>query len=197
MHFTALKPPVSGLYYQKQGVFPGFKIRIFFNQKIASGKYTCITYFKYSKQHNCMYICHTYNYIAILFKNRRTCSISGLATTLFKDKKDYKKCGRNASADVSRSVNRQWATFSQYQAMDEYAIEVIIDRVAHGFTARLLTTGYTHRFMVMVNTLEVSYEPDEEQNYRAMLGAADSIKASKTDIAIIMAIGERLNAAKQ
>ncbi|MBB1284315.1 hypothetical protein HRH25_08025 [Flavisolibacter sp. BT320] len=37
------------------------------------------------------------------------------------------------------------------------------------FPARLLQTGYTHRFEVDVYGTPVYFEPDEERNYRALV----------------------------
>jgi len=43
------------------------------------------------------------------------------------------------------------------------------------FKAWLITTGYTHKFKVLVNEQELLFEPDEERNYR-ILADADSVK---------------------
>lgn len=38
------------------------------------------------------------------------------------------------------------------------------------FPARLEQTGYSHRFVVNIYEVEVIYEPDEQRNYRALVG---------------------------
>ncbi len=54
--------------------------------------------------------------------------------------------------------------------MDEpFSILVICQGQEYSFEARLATVGYTHKFYVMINGMEVIYEPDEERNYRAIL----------------------------
>jgi len=60
------------------------------------------------------------------------------------------------------------------------------------FEGHLVTVGYTHRFCVLINGLEVTYEPDEERNYRAILNEADHAKVTDTDVELIKAIGEKI-----
>jgi len=50
--------------------------------------------------------------------------------------------------------------------------------------------GYTHKIQVEVNGQLVKFEPDEEQNYRAVLDAAQLEKSNKLDIPILKAIAE-------
>ena len=38
------------------------------------------------------------------------------------------------------------------------------------FKSQLLILGYTHKISVDVNGTEVLFEPDEERNYRAVIG---------------------------
>ena len=58
------------------------------------------------------------------------------------------------------------------------------------FSAWLLMIGYTHKIQVEVNGQLVKFEPDEEQNYRAVLDAAQLEKSNKLDIPILKAIAE-------
>lgn len=44
----------------------------------------------------------------------------------------------------------------------------------------------------MVNGIEVVYEPDEERNYRAIIGAADIAKLIEKDKELIGAISRKL-----
>ena len=51
--------------------------------------------------------------------------------------------------------------------MDEaFVITVFLQGKEYSFDARLVTIGYTHKFIVTINGLEVIYEPDEEKKYR-------------------------------
>jgi hypothetical protein len=59
-------------------------------------------------------------------------------------------------------------------------------------TAKVLSFGYTYKLSIMVNELEVLFEPDEQRTYRAIL--ADPAKVpSKADISMIGAIADTLN----
>jgi len=58
------------------------------------------------------------------------------------------------------------------------------------FPAQLLQTGYTHQFKVDVYGQEVSFEPDEESNYRAII---DLKKLNKqVNIELLQAITESI-----
>ncbi len=48
------------------------------------------------------------------------------------------------------------------------------------FKAWLITTGYTHKFKVLVNEQELLFEPDEERNYRVLV-EADAVKTPPTN----------------
>ena len=54
--------------------------------------------------------------------------------------------------------------------MDEpFVIELDYKGVARAFEARLTVFGYSHRFHVDVEGMEVLFERDEEGSYRAMV----------------------------
>jgi hypothetical protein len=54
--------------------------------------------------------------------------------------------------------------------MDEpFDLPVLFKGEEHLFTSELQHIGYTHRILVDVYGTEVSFEPDEERNYRAIL----------------------------
>jgi len=75
--------------------------------------------------------------------------------------------------------------------MDEsFAIKVTYQDQEYNFEASLATVGYTHKFFMMINGVEVTYEPDEERNYRAIL--IDQAKVTETDVKLIKAVGEKL-----
>ncbi len=56
---------------------------------------------------------------------------------------------------------------------------------------RLLLYGYTHKFKVQVNGLEVLFEPDEERNYRAVVDP-EKMERSKIDRELLKAIAEAI-----
>ena len=41
------------------------------------------------------------------------------------------------------------------------------------FPAELLPMGFTHKIKVTIEGTEILFEPDEERNYRALIGEAD------------------------
>ena len=79
--------------------------------------------------------------------------------------------------------------------MDEpFSITVDYHGKEYSFEARLVTVGYTHKFVVMINGMEVIYEPDEERNYRAIINVADQVKVNDTDRELIKAVGDKIQA---
>lgn len=77
--------------------------------------------------------------------------------------------------------------------MDEsFTIAVSLLRKEYSFDARLITIGYTHKFIVLINGLEVNYEPDEERNYRAVLIAVDQGAVKGSDLELIKAVAEKI-----
>ncbi len=78
---------------------------------------------------------------------------------------------------------------------DDFTITVTVEDKEYTFEGRLATTGYTHKFYVLINGHEVIYEPDEERNYRATLTDADTSKLKPIDITLIKAVGDKIQAA--
>jgi hypothetical protein len=77
--------------------------------------------------------------------------------------------------------------------MDEtFAITVLLQGKEYSFDARLVAIGYTHRFIVTINELEVIFEPDEERQYRAILAATDHGSVTDGNRALIKAVGEKI-----
>ncbi len=74
---------------------------------------------------------------------------------------------------------------------DEYfAIPVTYKGEERDYTARLLMSGYTHKLEVQVEDYLISFEPDEDQNYRAILDEAQLNKNAKIDIGLLQAIAQ-------
>ena len=77
--------------------------------------------------------------------------------------------------------------------MDEpFSIMVIYQGHEYSFEARLATIGYTYKFYVMINGMEVIYEPDEERNYRAILNDIGQGAIKDSDIELIKAVGDKI-----
>ena len=77
---------------------------------------------------------------------------------------------------------------------DGLSIDVVVGGKEYTFETRLAAVGYTHRFYVLINGIEVVYEPDEERNYRAVLNNADHAKVNDHDMELIKAVGEQIEA---
>jgi hypothetical protein len=75
---------------------------------------------------------------------------------------------------------------------NSFDIEVQLQEKTYSFQGRLEAAGYTHRFHVLINGLEVMYEPDEERNYRAIINPADQHKIREIDMELIKLVGEKI-----
>lgn len=53
--------------------------------------------------------------------------------------------------------------------------------------------GYTHRFRILIEGVEVFFEPDEERQYRAVIPPGQSNVAHKIDTALLQAVSETLH----
>ena len=80
---------------------------------------------------------------------------------------------------------------------DGFIIEVIVNKVVYGFEAQLVEVGYIHKVMVVINNINVIYEPDEERNYRAIITDKDIPLVRQTDIELIQAVGNAIELARQ
>ena len=80
---------------------------------------------------------------------------------------------------------------------DSFVIEIDFEGRKYSFETRLATVGYTHKFCVVINDLEVIYEPDEERNYRALLNETDQGKVKDLDKELIKLVGEKIEASRQ
>ncbi|EOR95938.1 hypothetical protein ADIARSV_0888 [Arcticibacter svalbardensis MN12-7] len=61
------------------------------------------------------------------------------------------------------------------------------------FEARLVQTGYLHKIEVLVNDLLISFEPDEERHYRALISPGHLEKeGKKINIDLLKAIASQL-----
>jgi hypothetical protein len=75
---------------------------------------------------------------------------------------------------------------------EDITINIHFKNEEYAFEARLITIGYTHKFIVMINGLEVIYEPDEERNYRARINTPDVDAVTDLDRVLIKLVGEKI-----
>jgi hypothetical protein len=59
------------------------------------------------------------------------------------------------------------------------------------FEGKLLVTGYQHKIEMDVNGTPVFFEPDEERNYRALVGP-EQIDGRHLSVELLQAIARRL-----
>jgi hypothetical protein len=57
----------------------------------------------------------------------------------------------------------------------------------------LRQVGYTHRFIALLDGVEVYFEPDEERQYRAIIPPEQAEGAHKIDPALLQAIAQTLH----
>lgn len=78
---------------------------------------------------------------------------------------------------------------------DEFILEIEYKGQLKKLPAQLLLQGYTHRFKVRLDSLEVFFEPDEEGNYRAIsIPGQDEKLLEKIDRSLLRAIQEKIQA---
>ena len=75
---------------------------------------------------------------------------------------------------------------------DSFSIDVEVQGKEYSFETRLAAVGYTHKFYVLINGLEVIYEPDEQRNYRAILNNAGQNNVIDVDLELIKAVGDKI-----
>ena len=80
---------------------------------------------------------------------------------------------------------------------DSFSIDVDFKGREYSFEAILATVGYTHKFYIVINGVEVTFEPDEERNYRAILNTSEQSSMKAVDIELIKAVGEKIQSILQ
>jgi len=76
---------------------------------------------------------------------------------------------------------------------DSFIITVTYKGQDRDFEAELLQMGYTHKFHVIVEGIDLYYERDEEGCYRAVLGESSSAQRLP-DVELIKLIAEKIEA---
>jgi DNA polymerase/3'-5' exonuclease PolX len=59
--------------------------------------------------------------------------------------------------------------------------------------AQLQLTGYTHRFRVVIDEVDIFFEPDEERQYRAIIPPEQAEAARRIDHALLQAVAATLH----
>ena len=73
---------------------------------------------------------------------------------------------------------------------DSFDIPVLYKGKAHSFKARLNVYGYTYKIRVELNDSTVTFEPDEEGNFRAVAHTDD---LNNLDLSLIREVANSIN----
>ena len=80
---------------------------------------------------------------------------------------------------------------------EPFIITVTYKGEERNFEAQLQASGYTHRFLVVVEEMDVFFEWDEEGHYRAVIPPAHLTNAKKhIDPALLQTIAAAMEAAR-
>lgn len=60
------------------------------------------------------------------------------------------------------------------------------------FPARLLNVGYSHKFLVTINGVDLFFEQDNNGKYRAMSNASNQVDMKNLDTDLLQAIAESI-----
>jgi hypothetical protein len=71
---------------------------------------------------------------------------------------------------------------------DSFDIPITFKNKELLFPAKLLQLGYTYKFQVNVNGVDICFEKDEEGNYRALSDTSKTDESKKVDIELLKAI---------
>ena len=75
---------------------------------------------------------------------------------------------------------------------NNFEIPILYKGKEHLFPASLITTGYTYKIQAEVFGKLISFEPDEERNFRAVMSMDDLHDSSKIDKELLQLIAETL-----
>jgi hypothetical protein len=78
---------------------------------------------------------------------------------------------------------------------DQFTLSVDYKGEERQYTADLLIQGFTHKFRVLIDGVEVFFEPDEEGHYRAIkMPWQEERQFTKTDIGLLGEIQQKIEA---
>ncbi len=76
--------------------------------------------------------------------------------------------------------------------MDEMLLPVCFKGEELEFPVRLVVLGYTHRFVVLIEGIEMTFERDDQGEFRALIAAEDVEGKKAPDTRLLKAISEVL-----
>jgi hypothetical protein len=76
---------------------------------------------------------------------------------------------------------------------DDFTLTIVYKNQEREYQARLLQQGYTYKIIVLIEDLEVYFEPDEERNFRVVsMPGQDEKKLEKIDKQLLQALKEKI-----
>lgn len=79
---------------------------------------------------------------------------------------------------------------------ENFSIDILHNGAKLSFDAKLVSFGYTYKILVNVNDIEVSFEPDDGGNYRAIVPNNFLHELKDEDKTIVGLITEQLDKIK-
>jgi hypothetical protein len=70
---------------------------------------------------------------------------------------------------------------------ETFTLNVVYKNKTREYDATLITNGYIHAIVIVVDEQEIVFEPDEERNYRAVL-TGNPEKQNLPDVELLQAI---------
>ena len=73
-----------------------------------------------------------------------------------------------------------------------FTLPIVHNGKEYSFEGELISTGYTYKIRIDISGQIITYEPDEERNFRAIVENADHDSVNKIDTGLLQAISEEL-----
>lgn len=76
---------------------------------------------------------------------------------------------------------------------DNFTLSIVYKNEEKEFPVTLLQQGYTYKLIVLIDDLEIGFEPDEERNFRVVaIPGQDEKKLEKIDRQLLQMLKEKI-----
>ncbi|MFA6057854.1 MAG: hypothetical protein WC756_06635 [Taibaiella sp.] len=75
---------------------------------------------------------------------------------------------------------------------DSFTITINYENKDYNFESLIVPQGFIHKIVVEVEGIPITFEPDEERNYRALVPEGAQIKNTTTFVGLLRAISSYL-----
>lgn len=76
--------------------------------------------------------------------------------------------------------------------MEEMLLPVAYQDKEMEFPIKLVTLGYTHQFIILIDGIKVTFEKDDQGDFRVLMNASDTEIKKQPDAGLLRAISEVL-----